>query len=645
MLFMMRVLGAPRDWPPSPEEELALLISRRATDLTLNRVTDENPSLDVALDELARWLADPRPYDPRHHDRPWQSMSADVRHVIATRGPRMRAATPSLSELDDVLTTPKLGGNLAARHRCSGLLPTVQSELGDAVSAAFDDLVQTVRDAAASPERLSARLRILESAIEVDGRSLRSEGRLLAGVLDNAAMDVAVAGHYLHDTPLPSVTELSNRDSAGLPAAERIALCHALLQDERPAGRQVVWLVYGNARCAESWRIELGPITFFDGPALLGAVDAVRDGNSGPRAYLPAELWSEVELSDPQHRQYTWPGDVDQWVAVRVDLGDRRLADPVRTAWEQVDALVQVAGFHGNGTSWERFSGYQVVVDGQGRGSSPFGPPRDHRLLMDHTDEQLLRLAPRLADRLPVTDPLLAELLRVSALVHDREESADPTTLLQDVRAIELVASRCDVSWQRLLTDYQAVSTVRRRTVLDVFNAVWTIAGSHELTSHVEGMPSPSELQRAIPGDHRRYELRIDVAFEALLDLARRLPTHHAASRRIRSLARHLADTDALRRWIDGSVADYQGRVNRLKRCRDALTHGGPISLDVAATVQPFANREAQAVVATALEAVLEGRTVRQFYEGLRDQQQAWREAMVSTTAVFEALTGRNGED
>src|SRR4051794_36933987 len=111
MLSVMRVLGAPRDWPPSPEEELALLISRRATDLTLDRVTDEDLSLDVALDELARWLADPRPYDPGHHRRPWQSMAADVRAVIATWGPRLRVATPSLSELDHVLATPELGGN------------------------------------------------------------------------------------------------------------------------------------------------------------------------------------------------------------------------------------------------------------------------------------------------------------------------------------------------------------------------------------------------------------------------------------------------------------------------------------------------------------------------------------------------------
>lgn len=525
------------------------------------------------------------------------------------------------------------------------MLPTVQTELSHAVSAAFDDLVETVRNDASSPEQLTVRLRILESTLGVDGRSLGSEGRLLAGVLDDAAMDVAVAGHYLHETPMPPMSELSNRDNAGLTAAERIGLCQALLQDERPAGRQVVWLVYGDARCADSWRIELGPITFFDGPALLGAVDAVREGNTGPRDYLPSELWTETELSDPQHRQYTWPRDVEHWVAVRIDLGDQRLADPVRTAWDQVDALVQVAGFHGNGTSWQRFSGYQVVIDGQSRGSSPFGPPRDHRLLLDHTDEQLLELAPRLADRLPVTDPLLAELLRVSALVHDRAESADPTTLLQDVRAIELVASRCDVSWQRLLTDHQAISTVRRRTVLDVFNAVWTIAGSHELASHVDGMPSPNELQRSVPGDHRRYELRIDVAFAALLDLANRLPAHHAAGRRIRSLARHLADTGALGRWVDGSVADYRRRVNRLKRCRDALTHGGPISLDVAATVQPFANREAQAVVATALEAVLEGRTVRQFYDELRDEQETWREAMGSATSVLAALTGQNAED
>src|SRR4051812_15257078 len=108
MLSVMRVLGAPRDWPPSPEEELALLISRRTTDLTLDRASDEELSLEVALDELARWLADPRPYDSSHHRRPWQSMAADVRAVIDSRGPRLADATPGLSELADVLMMPGL---------------------------------------------------------------------------------------------------------------------------------------------------------------------------------------------------------------------------------------------------------------------------------------------------------------------------------------------------------------------------------------------------------------------------------------------------------------------------------------------------------------------------------------------------------
>jgi hypothetical protein len=642
----MRRLGAPREWPPSPEEELALLISRRTSALTLDRAKDEDLSLEVALDELARWLTDPRPYHSGHHRAAWQAMAADVRATLAARGPRLMAATPRLSELDQVLTVGELGASSAARQQCGELLPTARLELGGAVVAAFDDLVVAVRDAASPPELLTAQLRALESALGVAGRSLRSEGRLLAGVLDDAAMDVAIARHYLHDTPLPMrMTDLAGQDSAGLPVGERISLCHDLLQEEPPAGRQVVWLVYGNARCTETWRIDVGPVTFFDGPAMLGAIDAVREDRGSPQLDLPAELWTEAELSDPEHRQYTWPRDVEQWVAVRVDLGDRRYADPVRTAWEQVDALVQVAGFHGNGTSWERFSGYQQVIEGQGRGSSSFNSPIDNRPLMDHTDEHLLRLAPRLADRLPVTDPLLAELLRIAALVHDREESADPTTLLQDVRAIELVASRCSVSWQRLLTEDISVGTVWRRARLEVFNAVWTIAGNHELTSRVDGMPSPSQLQRTVPGELRRFELRMDVAFAAVLDLAARLPANHAAGRRIRTLARHLADTEAFARWVDSSAEDYGRRVNRLKRCRDALTHAGPISLDVAATVQPFANREAQAVVATALEVVLEGRNIKQFFDEMRHNHEAWRGAMGSTASVFDALMGRDTDD
>lgn len=640
----MRRLGAPRDWPPSPEEELALLISRRTSDLTLERAKDEELSMEVALDELAKWLTDPRPYDAGHHGRPWRSMTADVRAAITLRGSRLVAATTSLSELDTVLATPNLGGDPAARQHCTHLLATARTELGRAVTVAFDDLVDTVRDVESSPDLLTARLHTFESALGVGDRSLRTEGRQLASVLDDAASDIAFARQYLYELPLPMpVEDLVRQDRTGLPAGERIALCDDLLRDDRPVGAQVIWLIYGNARCRESWRIEFGPITFFDGPALLGLIDTVRDGTGGRREDLPPEVLSAAEMSDPVRRELTWPREIERWVAVRVDLGNQRYADPVRTAWEQADALVQVAGFHGTGTAWERFSGHLQVIDGELRGSSgPFGPPFDQPSFLDDTDEQLLRLAPRLADRLPVTDPLLAELISTAALVHDREESDDPTTLLQDVRAMELVASRCSIPWQRLLTDYIAAGTVRRRVLLDVFNAVWTIGGNHELTSRIDGIPSPSDLQRRIPGDHRRFERRIDVAFEAVLDLANRLPPHHAGGRRIRELARHLADADSLVVWIDGLVADYSRRVERLKRCRDALMHGGPISLDVAATVQPFANREAQAIVATALEAVLQGRGVREFFDEARDDDDAWRREIPRAVSVWEALTGRH---
>ena len=643
----MRILGAPRDWPPSPEEELAIIISRYRTDLTLDRGGNEALSLTVALDELGRWLTDPRPYESGHHRRPWQSMAQDVRRAIATRGPQLSAATPRLSQLDGILVTPELGGKPDARQQALDQLGGARSELGQAIVAAFDDLLAAVRDAAVTTEATAARLRVLESALAITGRSLRSEGSLLAGVLDDAAFDIAVARYELDGTALPSPSQQSKLDSAGLDAEERVGLCQALLQRERTPGRQAVWVVYGQARiAAEGWRVDLGPVTFYDGPAMLGLIDSVRAGVGGQREDLPEEIWADPELGDPAHRDLTWPNDVEQWVAVRVDLGTRRYADPVRTAWEQVEALVQVAGFHGRGTGWERFTGYLFIEDAQLRGSSfPFGPPFDRRRhLHDYTDEELFRLAPRLQPHLPVTDPLLAELLQVSALVHDREESADPTSLLQDVRAIELVASRCSTGWPTLLIDNFAVGSVRRDTRLDVFNAVWTMAGSSELRAHVAGLPSPSELQQYLPGQHRRFEMRIDVALAALQPLAEAMPMHHAGGRSIRTMAAACADPAAVHAWVEAEIEDYQLRVRRLKRCRDSLIHGGPISLDVARTVQRFANRQAQAVVATALESVLKGRAIADTFAEYRRDDAAWREALGRGDSVARALLGQPGE-
>ncbi|MGY1651781.1 hypothetical protein [Geodermatophilus sp. SYSU D01119] len=643
----MRVLGAPRDWPPSAEEELALLISHLRTGLTLDRIEDEALSLSVALDELDRWLTDPRPYDPGFHRWPWQHMAEDVQQVIATRGPRLRASTPGLSKLKDLLLTPKLGAKPDVRRQASDLLRSGQVELGQASVAAFDDLLAAVRDPAATTETVAARLRLLESALAMTGRSLRSEGNLLAGVLDDAAFDIAIARQELDGTPMPSPARRSELDSAGLAPDERVTLCHALLEQERTPGRQAVWVVYGQARIAAAgWHVNFGPVTFYDGPAMLGLIDMVRDGTSDRHEDLPEELLSDGELGDPSRRRLTWPTDVEQWVAVRVDLGTSRYADPVRIAWEQVEALVQVAGFHGRGTAWERLSGYLFVEDGQLRGSSfPFRLPFDRRQYVhDYTDEELFRLAPRLQAHLPVTDPLLAELLQVSALVHDREESADPTTLLQDVRAIELVSSRCSTAWQDLLLDNFAVDSLRQTARLDVFNAVWTMTSNSELKAHLPDLPEPHDLQKNVPGEYHRYQLRIDVALAALKPLARSMPIHHAGGRRIRTVAAACTDPTAVQAWVEAEIEHYQRRVRRLKRCRDSLIHGGPISLDVARTVQRFANRQAQAVVATALEAVLQGRAIADVFAEHRRDDAAWREALGGATSVSEALLGQSDE-
>ncbi len=622
---------------------MALVISRRSSDLTLDRTKDEDLSLTVALDELGRWLDDPRPYEPRHHRRAWLSMTEDVQQAITTRGPRLIAATPALSRLDEMVATPELGGDDNARQQAKDLRTASRSELGQAVIEAFDDLLDSLRDPGSTSDTATARLRAFESTLAATGRSLRSESSLLAGVLDNSAFDIAVARHQLDDTPMPLAMRPSHRDSAEVSADDRVALCHELLAHERSPGRQAVWVTYGNARLASSgWRVDFGPVTFFDGPAMLGLIDSVRSGVGGRREDLPDAIWGDGELGDPARRDLTWPKDVEHWVAVRVDLGTRRYADPVGAAWEQVDALVQVAGFHARGTSWERFTGHLFIEDGGLRGSSfPFGPPFDSRQMSDHTDEELFRLAPRLAPHLPVTNPLLAELLQISALVHDREHSADPTTLLQDVRAIELVASRCSTSWQALLTDYFAVGFARRNARLDVFNAVWTVAGDYELKTRVEGIPSPNELQRYLPEDHRRFQLRIDVALASLQPLAEAMPSHHAGSRHIRTLAAACADTTSLQTWVDETVEDYNRRVRRLKRCRDSLIHGGPISLDVATTVQRFANRQAQAVVATALEAVLQGQLIADEFTDHQVDDAAWRVAIGGADSVAESLFGQ----
>lgn len=191
-----------------------------------------------------------------------------------------------------------------------------------------------------------------------------------------------------------------------------------------------------------------------------------------------------------------WPNE-EHWVAARIDLGHERYSDPIRAARDEADALVHLAAFHNGRTGWRPFQGHLHIVDDVLRSSSgPFEDPvnRDNWIALDHTDEALHDLHDDLEPHLPVDDPALHELINAAAVLNTAASSDDSAGLLQSVRIIELIATRCDIRWQTFLTDYLATAGRRPRSTTTSTDPslTSTTTTSSESTSQ-NSMPSTAD--------------------------------------------------------------------------------------------------------------------------------------------------------
>jgi len=634
--------GTPRPWPPDMDQELMHVLREQRSRGWGNTKPPEDPGLTTVMDELDAWLNDPRPYDGQHR-RAWDSMTAEVKRSLLSRGDLLQSASPALTVLHEQLGLPNLGGNAAARDRCRDLLGRGRQELArsDAAVAAFNDLVNAVQDPATPGAVIADRIAVLDATLEAGDRSLAAEASRLAEIIDDGAFEIHFAKHQLDGTPIDQPPDI--RAEAGLTLDARLELCRRLLAQPRNQGRDVVWFGYDRARIRVHWFLEMGPVTFFEGPALLGALESLAEDRQRYERHFAGVLPEELLSEKNESRASLWlkpdrVKDDSDWVVVRVDLGAASYADPIAVAQQQADALVKLAGFHSGRTSWRRLEGYAHLVDGRARQWNAFAPPIDHEAWIDRTGDVLDELSADLVGHLPVNDGRLLELLEAAAVVQSHsDDDADPTTLLNDVRIIEMLASRCTSEWRNHLKTTFAIDWARREVVDEIYGAVAGLTEYAEVR-RLDSMPEPGSFLESVPDEPERVWVRYDLALAAVPALARDLPAHVPGARRVRALAARTSTPQRLDRWVDELVTDYGRRVERLSRCRNSLAHGGPVNLQVAATVKRFANRQAARTTSMGLWAVVRGASVADAHAQHRARAENWKNNIRSAENALDAL-------
>jgi len=647
----MKSFGTSRPWPPDLGAELRQLFSDLKSRHFRGDRLDRHPDLKTMLDELDVWLADTRDYQQWPRKNEWQSLIDDLEAAAATRGAHLIAANPSIDSLAAALH-PELGRDPKARRACLHPSASARIELATTIAAvaAFDDLVDALRFPQTSDTQVAARMRALAATFRCADRALVNIASQLSGVFANSALDVALARHALEGTDLPTQWPEPD-DDAGLTVQERLDLARQLIARPTPPGHHVVWITYGNARF-DPWRFEMGPVTFFDGPAMLGCFHVVREdpavGHSAGLAVdgrpfgLPPEFL-HPERGESLRDKRDWPNE-EHWVAARIDLGHERYSDPIRVARDQADALVNLAAFHNGRTGWRPLQGHLHIVDDVLRSSSgPFKDPVNHDnwIALDHTDEALHDLHDDLEPHLPVDDPALHELINAAAVLNTAAASDDSAGLLQSARIIELIATRCDVGWHAFLTDYLATQWAQADIHDDIYRSVADLNNDYELREHFPELDALYDRLISDDPDHPgAVTTHRDIALDSLPGLAGKLPDHDRRSRTVRTIHHHTQTTAAIAVRVDELVDEYGRLVRRLLRCRNSLAHGGPINVETVAPVGRFVRSQARAATAVALWGAYSGQDVKDALDDYRDRKQRWRDdiltANTTTDAAFE---------
>jgi len=631
----MRMLTTPQqDQSPYLDEVAALLASVPYSHIKPSRPSDTEYGPRVAIAEIEAWL-EAGPNDAQSPtDR--NSFAADVAQALAQLGPLVRARTSSASDLASAVQATATS-TPPDRQRVRDSLAALQGQLREPETAiaAFDDLLDAVRDPANSHLLITARLTVFTEVLELSDRASAEICRILGGVLDDQALEISIARHNLDGSPV-STAERPD-DFAGLPESDRLELSHRYLMRPAQEGHHIVWVAYDDARVAvqEAWRQPVGMVEFFDGPTLvekLGKPEAAGNEQSLPEELLttPGPGGRDIDL---------WPSsDYQHWVAARVDLGTAAYSNPIQVGRDQADAVVAVAAFNAGKSTWTPLAGVLHIVDNVHHGSEQFHKPNEiqHRVSVDNdrTADEFPEIADIMAAHLPIIDPALQRLLREISALNASTRSDGFDLFPREVAVIETVTrlnQQPPSNWPEFLKLNLAVWQARARIIDEIYDAVWQVLWNfHYEDLTIEAIAEPQPDGRTL--------FKRKAALDLVPQLAPGLPDHNMRARRLREAARRLQDLDHLEAWVEELAADCRTKINRASRLRNGLSHAGAAPAQVMATVRLRFNRYARAVARTALEAVVAGRPVKQAFDDYRTGNRRWRQHISSAADICNAI-------
>ena len=262
-----------------------------------------------------------------------------------------------------------------------------------------------------------------------------------------------------------------------------------------------------------------------------------------------------------------------------MELGVVPLPNPIATGRAQAEAVVQLAVFEIQDSTWFPLEGGLHIADGRLRSSEAFHLSdsfHDLRVERDATARELTEVAAAVGTRLPVVDPSLRRLLREVRALNASSQSPDPELLVNDFRVIEFVTRRNNHGdWVSFLKANLATFRARNQILDEIYQSVSAVLRAFHFPN---GQELEDQIREQLPGG--MVLIKRKAALDLIPQLVPELPIHHQAARPLRGVARPTQDLDHLQEWVNELAADYTIKINRAARLRNGLIHGGAASLD-----------------------------------------------------------------
>lgn len=579
-------------------------------------------TLPAAAADLKDWINDPREFQPlRQHDD-WMQVIGDFHESVLETGPKLTAAVGAVTtQIEQCLQRlfssedgpPRIDS--AVRGEIQRYLDQLDIELVSdaAIVAAWRDLCSSSEKPNRKSEEVYYRRDTLWALAErrnLDTESSFGVFRDVSAVLrDNANAvqeELDRAAGVEHQPVFPPTWEPS-----GVPTWRRLQLCEQVFTREPYRADCIVWLRLAPTSLPQH-EVSWGPVTFYNASylsAFIGQPEFADRFQVPPMEVLkplPPELEpiledGEVEWEDDWHMAYA-----------RVELR----AVEVHSAESRARTLVQqlIAINHPPRDTWILLNGTILFINSERHSPFSWGPRADMADPFYPQNDSMgrdIEVMPQghqsmdgtTMDRIEEVVAMSAALKRAAA---DNDSQA---TIVAAVRVIEHMNAWTTGGakhWADFASDYFKKAQSRMRFVgyLNYFTkaAIDHVPDRRPSASTSRELSEIRSRLMKYAGPNQVFHSRGAVDE---VDALRRLYADHWLARGLGEVQTMLATPEGMRARLEEQGRRFDRHLKRLKRLRNSLAHGGPVSDLACKSVDVFADNLGHQCLGEAINALL----------------------------------------